>query len=490
MGATGIMPVGLFTRTYTSWRVLCQLGCLASRPARYNRGGQANIGLEMELQLVDTHGNPAHGMAQVILAELGKFDEHRIVAEIGDWVLELNLSVRQLIGTPLSDMYDEATELLNLIRGLACRHGVRVVLIGILPTAREHDIQLEHMAPVDRYQVINAALWRREGARRVKLHYPDGSPAMVQFDSIMGEVACTSVQPHFFFPDLDRVTQMHNIILATAGPLGALFGNAPRPFGANGWKDARTHLFTEATLGRCYVGGYISDPFATIRDAAQSRPLVRKPERPFSGRAQNLLLQVGTQWQMVDRIIPAPKDRRLRHEVRYCSSLPLLDVMSFMAILGGVLANPRSVRLARLIPEHVAKANYDLACRDGVQVQYLWPGADDIVRSTNLSTIIHELLSLAREGWELLGIDRTEVDRFLEPVQSRVGDSHVVVTGADWQVTRIQYYLDRRYEYWDAVARMIGDYAELCSRDDRSISTWPHPAANLADTRLSAAWAT
>src|SRR5580704_13212209 len=105
MGAAGTMRIGFLSRPLTDWRVRCQLWCLAHSLARYNRMGPANIGLELELQLIDTDGKPAHGLAQIVLDELADLQETRVVAEIADWVLELNLSVQDLVGTPLSDMF-------------------------------------------------------------------------------------------------------------------------------------------------------------------------------------------------------------------------------------------------------------------------------------------------------------------------------------------------------------------------------------------------
>lgn len=480
MGAKVIRPLGCLSRFYTDWLVRLQFVRLSSQPHRFNLDGPANIGGEIELQLVQTDGTPAHGLAGTILNLLPE-SETRITGEVADWILELNLSVQPLTGSPLTAMHQEAQTLISVIQEHAAAYGASVVLIGSLPTTTEADIHIRHMSTVPRYGVLNDGVWKNHPPRTVNFVDRTGRPKPVRFHSIMGEGACTSVQLHVYFPGIERVPAMYNVAMATAGPLVALFGNAPNPFGSNGWKDARYLLFSEATRSLCRPGKYIDEPFETIRGAVTRRALGRKSEGPFSRQLSNLLVRIGTDWLMIDRIIPNSNKRQLRHEIRYCSALPLRDLMAFNALLIGLLANPHAEQLAHLLPEAAALSNYQVGCREGAHNQYQWPASDGHIQGTPLGTIIRELLSLSREGWHILGTDPTEVDWFLETIEQRLIGPDVVITGADWQILRTRFWEARGYRAPAAAAAMLGDYVRLMhTRPNDSISDWPSPHRDWA----------
>jgi gamma-glutamylcysteine synthetase len=453
------------------------------RRRRLNRTPTPNLGLEYELCLIrrDT-GRPFHGLAKIIIDELTAQGETRVVHELASWLIELNLTARDLCGSPLSDLNDECQVLIRKVSDIAARHGGLVLAIGILPTAGPQDVQRCYLAPVDRYHVLVDSLGTYQPGTTIKLTDADGAVVSVEITDILPEMICTSVQPHLYFPGLDNVAWMHNVVMATAGPLMAVFGNAPFALGLFGGKDARTQFFGASTNWRCYVEGFIHDAFGIVAQSLKFPALLCKKDQipgwltGLFGRfsqATSLALGIGTGWQMVDRTIH--KDLDFRHEIRYGSAGPLADVMSFVAILGGLLANPASARLAELLGETNSITNYHLACQEGIEGEYQWADHTGNVETRSAAAIVRDvLIPYALIGWTSLGL-RSEAERFLQPLIDRVNTGDPVITLADWQLLRVEAYRHQGLGHETAVGQMTVDYAHLFATG-RSVAYWPSPA--------------
>src|SRR5438128_3696533 len=96
----------------------------------------AQVGLEIELNLVDDHGAPSMQNADVLDA----IADPAWATELGQFNLEINVPPRQLDGDAMADQEQEVRASLNAADAKARGTGSRLVMIGILPTLAEQDM--------------------------------------------------------------------------------------------------------------------------------------------------------------------------------------------------------------------------------------------------------------------------------------------------------------------------------------------------------------
>ena len=96
----------------------------------------AQVGVEIELNLVDAAGKPSMRNADVLDA----IADPAWATELGQFNLEINVPPRQLAGDALARLEEEIRASLNSADAKARGTGSRLVMVGILPTLRE-----EHM---------------------------------------------------------------------------------------------------------------------------------------------------------------------------------------------------------------------------------------------------------------------------------------------------------------------------------------------------------
>src|SRR5215468_6401723 len=93
----------------------------------------SQVGLEIELNLVDDHGAPSMQNADVLDA----IADPAWATELGQFNLEINVPPRHLEGGAVADQEEEVRASLNAADAKARGTGSRLVMIGILPTLRE-----------------------------------------------------------------------------------------------------------------------------------------------------------------------------------------------------------------------------------------------------------------------------------------------------------------------------------------------------------------
>src|SRR5215472_16142215 len=109
------------------------------------------VGQEIELNLVDEHGRPSMANAEV----LAVIADPAWATEVGQFNLEINVPPRTLDGDALADLEREVRADLNAADAKARSIGSYLVMIGILPTLGEADVNEETMSANERYKVLN-----------------------------------------------------------------------------------------------------------------------------------------------------------------------------------------------------------------------------------------------------------------------------------------------------------------------------------------------
>jgi hypothetical protein len=123
------------------------------------------------------------------------------------------------------------------------------------------------------------------------------------------------------------------------------------------------------------------------------------------------------------------------------------------------------------MPFGAAAANFDAACRDGIDATLHWPrgrgGSLTEVPAADL--IVEELLPLAAAGLDAWGIEPVDRDRYLGIVEER---SSRRTNGAQWQAAAFHRQLERGLDRRAALAAMTLRYRAHMESGD-PVHTWP-----------------
>ncbi|HEY2636070.1 MAG TPA: hypothetical protein VGI54_01675, partial [Solirubrobacteraceae bacterium] len=200
-----------------------------------------SIGLEIELNLTDSQGDPALRNAEV----LDRLTDADFQTELGQFNVEINLPPRLLDAGVLADLERDVRADLNHAEAQAATIGAHMMLIGILPTLTERQLTGEAFSANPRYELLNEQIF---AARGEDLHIEiDGVEDLaVTADTIAPEAACTSVQLHQQVGPLD-FPRFWNAAQGIAGIQVAVAANSPWFLEHELWRETRIALFEQAT---------------------------------------------------------------------------------------------------------------------------------------------------------------------------------------------------------------------------------------------------
>jgi CBS domain-containing protein/gamma-glutamyl:cysteine ligase YbdK (ATP-grasp superfamily) len=410
--------------------------------------GVRRIGAEQEMFLVDREGRPAP-LADRVLATLG--DPH-FVHELALFNLECNLDPLVLESDCLSRFERQLRGLLAKARAAAAEHGCRVVLAGILPTAEASDLRLENITPNPRYHALNEAILRlRRGPFDIRVKGFD--ELIMRAESVMFESCNASFQVHFQVGP-EEFARLYNVAQAVAAPVLAAAVNSPLLFGKRLWRETRIALFQQSIDTRrptahvreqsprvSFGRRWIDDSILEIlrEDVSRLRVLVsmaidEDSEAELAAgrtprlRALTLYNSTVYRWNRPCYGISDGKPH-LRIENRILPAGPTpADEMANAAFWFGLMRGMAAEHgdISRAMSFETAEENFVAAARLGLQAQFTWPGRPSVPAE---ELILHDLLPLAREGLDELGIDSSDADRYLGILQERV-ERHQ--TGSQW----------------------------------------------------------
>src|SRR6266704_3389588 len=123
--------------------------------------------------------------------------------------------------------------------------GSHLVMIGILPTLRQEDVQAGNLSANARYLVMNEQIFAARG-EDIRIAIDGAERLLTHADSITPEAACTSVQLHLQVSP-DAFASYWNAAQAICGVQVALAANSPFLFGRQLWHETRITLFEQAT---------------------------------------------------------------------------------------------------------------------------------------------------------------------------------------------------------------------------------------------------
>ena len=453
--------------------------------------GQATIGAELELALVDGAGRPLPSNEAVRQAA----DDPRVTLELNRFNLELNSSPVELAGRPFAALEEELNSLLRQVRLAAAAQGGRVAVIGILPTAGRADLSQAMITDAARYRALSSGLRRlRESPVRIQIAGADQLDLVS--DDIAVEGANTSFQVHLRVAPADFSRVYNAVQLATAAVL-AVAGNSPTFLGRRLWEETRVALFKQSvedrpeglrrrqartTFGSGWLRGGAVELFTEgVRRYGPVLPVVSEAGRrdpPPAGSApllDELRLHMGTIWPWNRAVYDPVNGGHLRIEMRALPAGPTVtDMAANAAYLIGLslwIAD-QDERWTYALPFERAEHNFYRAAKHGLRAVLTWPAwKPDQTRTYLASDLIAESLSAARQGLLGAGVAAREADRLLDIIAGRAASGQ---TGAAWQRAALAATGGPARE---ALGVMLGGYLEH-SAAGLPVHTWPRPVAD------------
>ncbi len=444
------------------------------------------IGAEQELCLLDKSWRPA----PLIMEVLKKIDDPHFTTEHSKYNLEINMDPLKFSGKCLSTMEKTLRRHLSKLDKVLKEFESHYILVGILPTIRRFDLELENLTPLQRYHLLGKTMYRLRGGP-FEFRIEGADELITKHDSIMFEGCNTSFQVHFQVSP-DTFVDHYNWAQVIAAPVLAAATNSPLLLGKRLWRETRIALFQQSvdtrgfaddlreqrsriTFGNGWVKKSITEIFQ--EDIARHRVLIATEIKEDSIEALNngqipeleaLQVHNGTVYKWNRACYGITKGKpHLRIENRILPSGPtVVDEIANTAFwLGLMNGMPNEYEnIAEKLEFDNAKLNFFKVAHFGLETQLRWVDNQTIPAD---ELIINELLPIARNGLKKAAIRKDEIDKYLGIIKERVKKRK---TGAKWildSYAKLQK-TSERYEACVAITAAIVDR----QRKERPVHKW------------------
>ena len=412
---------------------------------------RGTIGLELELNLVDSSMRPAPRNREVLDRLSGEYQ-----SEIGSYNVELNLPPQSIEGDGLRTLESRLRERLDEVAGAAERAGTQVAMIGTLPTMTTEFLEdpgwitNEH-----RYRGLNNSVMESRGellhidVSRMESYRHD-------FEDISTESTCTSMQLHLQVAP-NRFADAWNASQAIAGVQAAVGANSPLFMGRRLWHESRIPVFQQAidtrtqelinqgVRPRVWFGErWITSEFDLFEENVRYFSPLLPEGRVEAGKPimtgdspglHYLNLQNGTVWRW-NRPIYDPNGElsHIRVENRLLPAGPTpADIIADAAFYYGLVKflGEQTRPVWSRMSFATAEENFIAGARDGLTARVKWP---TLGRIDVCELVKEHLLDDARSGLAALGVHQGCIDDYLGIIEGRVVTRQ---NGATWQLAAL-----------------------------------------------------
>ena len=413
--------------------------------------GEPSLGAELEMSLVDDDFQ-ALPLNREVLAD--SLDPH-VQLELDRFNLEYNLSPVSAAGTPFTSMQRELSTALDKLEANARDHGGHIVPIGILPTLRMEHLQSGWMTDLPRYHALAAGI-RRIRKESIHIRIDGSEPLEAEFDNVTVEGANTSLQVHLRINPEEFASTYNAAQLATPLAL-AVSANSPFLLGHSLWDETRIALFKQSVdtrrnrhewrrMARVPFGhGWVrKGALELFAEACHLFPIlipicsddddIAIAREGGTPELAELRLHQGTIWNWNRPVYDSADGGHLRIEFRALPSGPTpVDMMANAAFLVGLTVGLRGSvsRLLPAFPFRYADYNFYRAAQSSMRAELIWPTLDETSpRVVNAATLCLELLPVADEGLDMIGVSGDERRRLLSLIRDRLD---LRLTPGGWQ---------------------------------------------------------
>jgi len=407
------------------------------------------IGAEQEFCLLNDQWRPAKNALEILEA----INDDHFTTELTLYNLEINLDPVKLSGSAFKEVKQQLTKLLQKAEKAGDEQQTKILLTGILPSICAHELGMEYMTPLPRYETLNELISSSRG-RNSSMYFQGIDEFLIRQDSIMFEGCNTSFQLHLQI-NADDFESSYNWSQAIAGPVLAVSVNSPLLLGNELWSETRIALFQQSidtrkisstqvnqqarvTFGDDWVSGSVLDYFkqeVSIYHIMLTKEIEKSSleilEEGGIPKLKALNLHNGTiyKWNRpcygVGNGVP-----HIRIENRYIPAGPTIEdeVANFAFWIGLMQGRPAKFdALHELMAFNQAKSNFTKAARYGTQTIMDWMGE----KITTKKLIIETLIPIAKAGLKRMNSDTDDIDHYLNIIKKRV----LGFTGSEWLIT-------------------------------------------------------
>lgn len=442
--------------------------------------GEASIGAELEMYLVDASGQPVPRYRDL----LALADNPLFQAELNQYNLEFNLSPVAAKGQPFSAMMSQLRTTLEPLEQQAKKQGIQLVAIGILPTLQADHLQRQFMTDLPRYRALSRELLAFRG-KPFEVNISAQDQLQMQGDEVTLEGANTSFQLHLKVPS-PRFADYYNAAQLITPLVLAVSGNSPVFLGKRLWQETRIALFKQAIDNRLpaltdwrqparvsYGNGWLRrGAWEMFAENAALHPVllpyVSQTQQAFS----ELLVHHGTVWSWNRAVFQPGENRHLRIEFRALPAGPTyIDMMANAAFMIGLTHHVMQniERYISRLPFHYAEYNFYRAAQFGLDAHILWPQIQqDRPTEVPVHRVIARHLDYAAQGLSELGVASGEITHLISVIEARLANRQ---TGAQWQLKTLAGYQQRQTTS-QALQSMLQDYM-VNMHSQQPVSSWP-----------------
>jgi hypothetical protein len=457
-------------------------------------------GIEVELNLVDDDLSPAMTGRDVLNA----IGASEFQTELGRWNLELNLPPRPLPGDQWRHLEHELLDNLAVARAKASDCASQVVMIGILPTLQTQHMVPESLSSDRRYTVLNEQVLTARGEPihieiagddPANLHAVPPETFTADYESIVAEAACTSMQLHLQLSPAEFPAYW-NAAQCLAGVQLGLAANSPFLLGRRLWAETRIPLFKQACdvrsvelrnqgvrprvwFGERWIGSVLDLFTENARYFPGIMPMTGNTDPMAVLRVggvpelDELKLHNGTIWRWNRPVYDvADGQPHIRLENRVLPSGPTaVDMVANALFFYGLLRVlvEADEPLWHSMSFQAAEENFTTAAKHGMEAPLYWPGTGWI-RPDELT--LRKLLPLAHEGLTRWGVSAAVRDRYLNVIERRCVTRR---TSAGWQLDTVAALENRGASREKALLGMLERYVAM-SEANEPVHTWKLPA--------------
>lgn len=442
---------------------------------------EPQLGMEVELNLVDADMAPAMANAEVLDA----IADPDFQTELGQFNIEINVAPQPLAGDSPGALETALRDSLNAAEERAAALGSHLVMVGMLPTLDHEHFQRQWFSASPRYDLLNEQIFAARG-EDIELDIEGVAlPGRTErehlrsvTDTILPEAACTSLQLHLQVTP-ERFADHWNAAQCLAGVQVALGANSPFLAGRALWHESRIPVFEQATdtrplelknqgvRPRVWFGErWITSIFDLFEENARYFPAllpVCSDEDPIAvldaGRTPGLAelrMHNGTVYRWNRPIYDTVGDTpHLRVENRVLPAGPtVVDTMANAAFYYGTLRALVDAErpLWSQMSFDAAEENLHAGARSGMDAELYWPEVG-WVRPDEL--VLRRLLPLAHQGLAAYGVGAAARERYLGVIEARALSGQ---TGASWQRAAVVAAEERGLDRAGALQEMLRRY--------------------------------
>ena len=472
-------------------RLADNLRSLRSVLARPGFGrGQASIGAELELYIIDAEGRPLL-INETILEQA---NDPLLTPELNRYNLEYNLAPLKLEGKAFSALEADISRKLVELNGLAAEKGGRMLMCGILPTLKQEDFGPSCMTNRNRYHALVKRLIERRGSQ-FKIDIDGDDPLRLEMNDVTLEGANTSFQVHYRVDPENYADTYNAFQLVTPLVLGAAVNSASL-FGHMLWQETRIPLFKQSidtrvidayswhppprvNFGNGWVRQGAYELFEeAVRTYAPLLPLCADAEEDEAAnsdaapRLSELNLHLGSVWSWNRPVYDHHDGGHLRIESRALPAGPTpVDMIANAALLIGLseALRPQVNELLPALPFYLAEYNFYRAAQHGLQARLVWPSRlQNSCEEMTLGEILLSLLDSAKQALQRIGIDENDIEHYLGVIEARL---HNGQTGAAWQRDSFAHFRGQ-HSRPEAMHKML-ESMMTNAKSKRPVHEWP-----------------